>query len=447
MTSLPIQSAATEHSNCFAFDDGTVRLTYGEMETLLAKTAVPLDSLPHGSHVAWCPKNDRDAFLTFWAILYRGCVACPISHRFPDQKRGEILQRMDAKWLPELPTVESEASARQRDGGSDCPATMILSSGSAGVPKTIVHSMAAHVASAIGAAENIPLAPRDRWLWSLPLCHVSGLSILVRCAVSGATVVGMADETKLTASFVAETRASHLSVVSTQLRRLLADDQFPSPHLKAVLLGGSRVDSELVMQARERDVPVHTTYGLTEMASQVTTSTADGNPVKSGQVLPGRQLKISSSSEIIVRGKMLCRGYYRDGKIDSIVDEDGWFHTKDIGDLDDEGQLSVVGRIDNMFISGGENIHPESIEKAIASAFSIEQVVVVPIPDKVFGNRPVAFVSGTLPLDWPERLRRTMQTFEIPAEVFPWPLEAEGDVKPNRKMLQALASKTSQAKS
>jgi O-succinylbenzoic acid--CoA ligase len=177
------------------------------------------------------------------------------------------------------------------------------------------------------------------------------------------------------------------------------------------------------------------------MASQVTTSTADGDPAKSGRVLPGRMLKICPSGEIIVRGDTLCLGYYRDGEVEPVVDECGWLHTKDIGDLDDGDQLSVIGRIDNMFISGGENIHPETIERTMTHVFSIEQVVVVPVPEKDFGSRPVAFVNGVLPLDWQETLQTKLQAFEIPLAVYSWPAEAEGAIKPNRKMLQSLAEK------
>ena len=254
--------------------------------------------LQRGDHVAWCPKNDLDGFQTFWALQQLGCVACPISHRFPIAERNEIVQRLDAKWLPDL----AAGALIERDNHSnsiDAAATMILSSGSTGIPKAVVHTMAAHVASATGAAINIPLQPDDRWLWSLPLFHVSGLSILVRCAVAGATVVCLPDDSKPDAGLLDQLEVTHLSVVITQLRRLLAEDDFPSQHLKAVLLGGSGFDENLVVEARKRGVPVHTTYGLTEMASQVTTSTLSDRPSVSGRVLPGRELKIKASGEIL----------------------------------------------------------------------------------------------------------------------------------------------------
>jgi len=434
----PIHSATQKHPHCIAFDDGVGQIRYADLKDALSQTpAMQLSDLHPGDHIAWCPQNDRDAFLTFWALQLRGCVACPISHRFPAAKRDEVVARIDAKWLSDFSEKETIPTAPAIQGA---PVTIILSSGSTGVPKAIVHSMEAHVASAKGAATNMPLAAGDRWLWSLPLYHVSGLSVLVRCAVAGATIVGMRDVDELSAEMLAARQVSHLSVVSIQLRRLLDDASFPSPYLKSVLLGGSSVDATLVAEARSRGAKVLTTYGLTETASQVTTSTSKDDPAKSGRILPGREIKISDSGEILVRGETLCLGYYDAGALESDVDDEGWFHTKDLGFLDDDGQLSVKGRIDNMFISGGENIHPESVERAMLSVFDISQVVVVPKNDETFGARPVAFVNGILPPDWQSKLRLLLQSYEIPVEVFDWPAEAEGAIKPDRKKLRKLVS-------
>ncbi len=434
----PIHLSTQKHPQQIAFDDGVVQIMYADLKDALSQTpAMQLSGFQAADHVAWCPRNDCDAFLTFWALQLRGCVACPISHRFPEATRDEVVARIDARWLSDFSEKETKSTA---PAIQNAPVTIILSSGSTGAPKAIVHSMEAHVANAEGAATNMPLAAGDRWLWSLPLYHVSGLSILVRCAVAGATVVGMRDQDELSGEMLDARKVTHLSVVTTQLRRLLADASFPSVHLKWVLLGGSSVDATLVAEARSRGVKVLTTYGLTETASQVTTSTPKDDPAKSGRILPGREIKISDSGEILVRGETLCLGYFDSGALESVIDEEGWFHTKDLGSLDGDGQLSVKGRIDNMFISGGENIHPESIERAMLSAFDILQVVVVPKKDGAFDARPVAFVNGILPSDWQSTLRLALQGYEIPVEILDWPAEAVGEIKPNRKMLQQLVT-------
>lgn len=439
-TKMPLEPAISSNPNALAFDDGVDQIKYGDLGDAISRSwLMRLRSIRPGDQIAWSPRNDAESFLTFWALRERGCVCCPISHRFPESSRMQMLRRIDARWLPELSeTDEPQPLSVPEQTESKQPATIILSSGSTGLPKAVVHTMSAHIASAEGAATNMPLASGDRWLWSLPLFHISGLSILVRCAVAAATVVGTRAAGKLTAELLDERQVTHVSLVNTQLRRLLREDIFPSPHLKYVLLGGSSVDPQLVTAARERGVKVCTTYGLTETASQVTTSTPTDAPNKSGRLLPHREMKIAASGEIFVRGETLCLGYYENGAVRPVIDEDGWFHTRDIGSLDAESQLSVTGRIDNMFISGGENIHPETIERDMMRLFDIEQAVVVPRPDKEFGVRPVAFVEGQLPANWQSRLQDTLKSFEIPVEILPWPDEAMGSIKADRKYLQRL---------
>lgn len=444
----PIQTAAKHFAESVAFDDGQNQVTYGELVASLQDHVVGhLPDLDAGQHVAWCPSNDYDGFLTFWSLLSQQLIACPISHRFPESFRDEVVQRIDAAWLPTLlEDLHSDktwrSDSRSEWNGFDLhgPATIILSSGSTGTPKAIVHSLAAHIASAEGSEKNIALQPDDRWLWNLPLCHVSGLSILIRCAVSGATVVGIPRGEKLSARLIAERGVTHLSLVTTQLRRLLEEESFPPRCLKSILVGGSSVDPNLIDAARERGVKVHTTYGLTEMASQVTTSLATDPSSTSGRVLTGRKLRVGSDGEILVGGDTLCSGYYRSGEIHSIVDEEGWFHTGDLGSVDDLGRLSVLGRADNMFVSGGENIHPENIERAMLNLFELQQVVVVQKPDETFGARPVAFVEGELPEDWKTTLRNFLSGYEIPAETRELPSEAKLSIKPDRKLLKSLAA-------
>ncbi len=481
---IPGVRLAELREDAVAYDDGRNEVCYGYVRRLHEIVeSLASKGIRAGDHVAWCPGNDVDSFLTFWALQVLGAVACPISGRFPGEKRQQVTEQLDAHWLPSVLAAKesictraagSESSSRDNTSRASKlidfhtpPATIVLSSGSTGSPKAIVHSLAAHIASAVGAAKNMPLDVGDRWLWSLPLYHVSGLSIVVRCAVAGATVVGMRSEAKLDAELLRSRRISHLSVVNTQLRRLLEDDRFPGPDLKRVLVGGSSVQASLIREARSRGVQVHTTYGLTEMASQVTTSSTttaeagstSGHVITSGRVLDRRELKICTLGgentgeatdvnwnalagdrvgEILVRGETLCLGYYRDGTIESVVDEDGWFHTGDRGKLTESGELVVEGRIDNMFISGGENIYPEAIERAMIQLLGVEQVVVVAKPDVEFGQRPVAFVAGTLPPTWKSELKATLRSFEIPTQILPWPDDAQLAIKPDRKRMQQL---------
>jgi O-succinylbenzoic acid--CoA ligase len=153
-------------------------------------------------------------------------------------------------------------------------------------------------------------------------------------------------------------------------------------------------------------------------------------------VLPHREVSISEGGEILVRGETLFAGYVEGEEVHSPLDAGGWFHTRDLGELDEDGYLRVRGREDNMFISGGENVQPEEVEEALCRLDGVEEAVVVPLEDEEFGTRPVAFVrvaGGGMPE--PEALAlalgASLERFKIPAAFYAWP-DAAGGMKVDR---------------
>lgn len=177
MTS-PIESAIDRHARNLAFTDGDQKVTYAELGERIDEFSQRfLRHFDPGQQVAWCPRNDLESLVTFWALHHSRLVVCPISFRIPEERRPDILRQLDATWLNrdsrEQTGRQAEPFQASSSNEDQTPATLILSSGSTGQPKAVVHSMAAHVASAEGAASNMPLTQIDRWLWSLPLFHVS----------------------------------------------------------------------------------------------------------------------------------------------------------------------------------------------------------------------------------------------------------------------------------
>jgi O-succinylbenzoic acid--CoA ligase len=207
-------------------------------------------------------------------------------------------------------------------------------------------------------------------------------------------------------------------------------------------MGGSGMPPTLIRAALERGLPVHTSYGLTEMASQVTATRAGASLedlLTSGSVLPYREVSISGEGEVLVRGATLFAGYVEGDRVRSPVDEDGWFHTGDLGAFDGEGRLLVRGRRDNMFVSGGENVQPEEIEAALEAIEGITASVVVPVRDAEFGSRPVAFVrsmGGFSPEGLAGALEARLPRFMVPIAFHPWPEDLAGGMKPDRRALE-----------
>jgi len=325
-------------------------------------------------------------------------------------------------------------------------ASIVLTSASTGCPKGVLHTIGNHYYSALGSQRHIPFDEGHGWLVSLPLYHIGGMSLVMRALLRGGTLVFPEAGQPLEDTLVEEC-VTHVSFVPAQLKRLLADPCVVTAlqTKKAILVGGAPCPMSLVETCAKLELPIHLTYGSSEMASQIATSTpamAYAYPRSSGRVLPYREIRIAADGEILARGETLFVGYVVGGRVEQAVDHDGWFHTADVGRYDPAGNLVVEGRKDTLFISGGENIHPEEIENVLMGLEGVEQCVVVPIDDDEFGQRPVAFVkTDTLDVDSIKAaLARSLERFKVPDHIYGWPSEYPVPSKVDRTHFARLAA-------
>jgi o-succinylbenzoate---CoA ligase len=457
----PLRSVALAAPKTAALVGARGIISYEELDRMVSAAAFRLGGLDPGSRVALYLSKDERYVALVLALIRAGHVACPVSDRLPPRGVAWLLERAACSALisedeellqtagadlrrpgPDALLREGEQRAEAADIPQERPATIIFTSGSTGAPKAALHTFGNHYHSALGSNANIALRPGDRWLHSLPLYHVGGLSILFRCMLAGATVALPQPGTSLGES-IAGLGATHVSLVSTQLSWLLREDA-DLVGLGAVLMGGGPIPPSLVDEALARGLPLHTSYGLTEMASQVTTTPPGASLEElrtAGRVLPNREVSISESGEILVRGETLFAGYAEGEELDRPVDAEGWFHTRDLGEIDESGYLRVGGRMDNLFISGGENIQPEEIEEALCRLEGVDEAVVVPVPDEEFGAKPVAFVraAGREPEELAQELEPLLPRFKIPISFHPWPEEARRGMKADRAALREWA--------
>jgi O-succinylbenzoic acid--CoA ligase len=405
--------------------------------------------------VAICDENSVEYVVILLALWQIKALAAPISPRWPDKtiasyaakiNARHLFRGVDIKRIVCFDARQQVEAARARDLDLEQEVTIIATSGSSGEAKAAVHTWGNLFYSAKGSHGLIPLTNSDRWLLSLPLYHISGIAITVRCLLSGAGLIIISDADLIVA--IARGKATHVSLVSTQLQRLLADDNNHAllRSLKCILLGGSAIPRTLIEQSIKLGLNIYLSYGLTEMSSQVATGKIIEINQPCVKVLPYRQLNISPEGEILVKGEVLFKGYVAGTKIQLplISKNNQWFPTGDMGHLDKNGCLTVTGRRDSMFISGGENIHPEEIEKALLNIKGIEEAIIVPKEDKEFGQRPIAFIKFTgapLAEDYLIRcLQLDLPPFKIPIAFFPWPqnLMAQGLKISRRDLLKTL---------
>ena len=398
---------------------------------------------------------------TLFAVLATGAVAVLLPARAAPRERERLLERTGAvEWRPPPASASpATATAAPLRIAIHRPATVVFTSGSSGQAKAVVHSTASHLYNATGSAANIPLGPGDAWLVALPLSHVAGLSILFRTLSAGACAL-FADSGALHDAGDPAARllpdATHVSLVETQLRRLL---QIPgwealTRRLRAALIGGSALSAPLLRHARAAGLPVCASYGCTEMASQVAT-TRPGDPDETftaGWVLPHRRVAIGADGEVLLGGRTLCLGYLDQESVRPAAGANGWFASGDLGRLDG-GRLSVTGRRDARFISGGENIQPEEVEQALLEHPAVLAAVCVAVPDTEFGSRPAAFLalaSGPLPpSDLEAHLDARLARFKHPVRYFALPATPSGSagsasrsaIKHSRSTLTAQATR------
>lgn len=303
------------------------------------------------------------------AAIERGPAVALLHPGLTAPERDALQQRIE---LTALPTTA---------------AVVIFTSGSTGAAKGVVLSARAFAASAAAHAANLPWRSDDRWLCCLSLAHIGGLSIVTRCAAAGRDAVLAAeapfDPEKLAATIAAE-RITLLSVVPAMLARLV--DELPEwrapAHLRAVLVGGARAGQALIARARERGVPVLTTYGMTETCSQIYTG---------GKLLPGVELR-TVDGRLQLRGPMLAEGYIDEDGFRPLTGADGWYDTGDLGHLDDRGALHVLGRADDCIISGGANVAPAEVERALETCPDVRAACVFGVPDPVWGQLVAAAI-------------------------------------------------------
>lgn len=338
-----------------------------------------------------------DALRRVWD---RGDAAFPMDQRLPAPARAALFTAMRPGGV-----IDASGEEHRRNDGlrvDEGDALVVATSGTTGQPRGVVLRHEAVAASSAASNERLGVDEHDHWLACLPLSHVGGLSVVCRALHAG---------TRLTVhpgfdpDAVGTVGATLVSLVPTALGRL------DSRSFRRILLGGSRPPVH-------RPANVVVTYGMTETGSGIV---YDRVPLAGVEIdirdPSGRPLGPGELGEIHVRAPMLFRSY-RDG---AVPFESGWFATGDLGSIDAEGRLDVHGRAGDLIITGGENVWPESVERALADHPAVRDVAVAGVADPEWGQLVTAYVVAEDPAptlrelrDW---ARTTIPAFAAPRRV------------------------------
>ncbi len=257
----------------------------------------------------------------------------------------------------------------------DAAQVIVNTTGSSGIKKRVLLSIDAISASADLSNERVGAKAGDVWSLLLPINHIAGLNVLARAEKLGSTVVS------------ADQRADYTAIVPTQLHRALSSDRKLLEHLqncKAVLVGGSPTSKVLLDAASKAGISVITTYGMTETS---------GGCVYNKQALTGVSVMVDGSGRLMIKGPILACGYEDNQNLWDQNFINGWFLTSDLGKITDS-EIEVIGRIDDVVITGGENVSLAAIENELTAGFPGINFLATAIPDAEWGQK-ICLISNS----------------------------------------------------
>ena len=396
-------------------------VTYAQLEAEATWVARRLAAhgVRRGSTAALTMHGRREQVVLAHALMKVGATLLPLSPRLTAAERAAIV-------AAEEPIVDLDDPGLLTQTEADMPllgehdmddvCARVLTSGSTGAPRPVGLTYGNFLWNAVGSGFNIGVDPADRWLCCVPLSHIAGLGIVMRSVIYGtAAVIHDGFDIDRVAASLEEDGITLVSLVTTMLTRLLdvgADLSGP----RAILVGGGPVPQEPLEEAIARGATVVQTYGLTETCSQVTTLAPADSRRKlgsAGRPLLTTHLRIAPDGEILIQGPTVAPGR---------ADEGGWLHTGDLGEIDDEGFLYVRDRMDDLIVSGGENVVPAEVEAVLLRHPAVAEAAVVGREDPEWQQAVTAVVvlEGGAEAT-PEELRRhcaeSLAGFKVPKRV------------------------------
>ena len=439
--------------------DDRLELTYRQFAERVDAFAAQLagHGVGRGDVIAVMLPNRVELLVALMAAWRLGAAATPINPAFTEAEAADQIEDAGSVLVvnegPDAPTggrpvihADEIATTRTPDialAGSPEPddvALLIYTSGSTGRPKGVMLSHANLRFMAESLANHLALTADDHCLLILPLFHVNAICVSVLAPLVRGGQVSITGRFSPRRFFedVSRLRPTYFSAVPTIYALLVSQaDEFAADlsSLRFAVCGAAPISAELLARVEQRfELVVIEGYGLTECTCAATTNPLDG-PRKLGTVghaLPGQQIAVvgedgrflptGDAGEVVIKGPNVMRGYLGRPDETATTIVGGWLHTGDVGRMDDDGYLTLVDRIKDMIIRGGENIYPKEIENALASNEAVLEAAVIGRPDATYGEVPVAYVvtypdTVVTPDELLDHLRARLTRVKLPVAI------------------------------
>ncbi len=381
-----------------------------------------------------------EVILALWRL---GKCPVPFNLRWTSNEIEEIIQLYNFRFIiyekeliPELKStniqkIEIDNLSKESliiptfECNIEAEGLVIFTSGSSTKPKGVVHSFNSLFNSVFNAQEILKLQPGDKILASLPFYHIGGFQIITRALINGCEIIIPKD---LSIASIYDAikifSPNHLSLVSTQLKRLIELNLTPDKSIKSTLVGGGFIEDDLIIRASKEGWNPLRVYGSSETCSFITAANAKeikSKPNTVGKSLKNCEIKISNEGEILISSNSLFKGYLtKDLKIEKAY-VNNFYASEDIGYLDNDGYLFIEAKRTDLIITGGENVNPFEVENQILKIDGVQEVCVFPKSDKEWGQIIAAAIVTNRNLsdkDLSEFLRERLSGFKIPKKFY-----------------------------
>lgn len=464
--------AAAERPKDLAVDDGVERVSFTELESLSMRQAAGLRAagVTAGDRVAVLARNSVSYGALYFAVSSLGAVLVPLNWRLAADELAWIIEDAGARVLVSEPRFEPVLGGREylvaavdapwlADGaGHDCagdadPAAAVLqmyTSGTSGRPKGAVLTHGNWDAMVAAWLLDMDVRPGDRFLQVTPLFHVGGALMLLANMARGSTFYLLPEfDPVLAIDALRRHRITHTLMVPAMIEWLLREPaaaEAPYRDLRLVVYGAAPMPVPTLRRAVEvLGADFLQGYGLTETAGVLLTLTAEdhrgalargdsarlasaGRAVGCSEVRlvdsEGQPVPPGTPGEVVARGGNLSPGYVAMGAggrvITDATDPGGWFATGDIGVADSDGYITIVDRLKDMVLVGGENVYPREVERVLVALDGIEDAAVIGVPHSMWGEEVLAFVvaPGRTKSDtrgWIRACRTELARFKCPS--------------------------------
>ena len=376
---------------------------------ILEAVPVPINSKLLGSEINSLLEDHKIKFL----IIYNIDIELkPFSDLEVFEVKEEYFEEAFKKDF-KIPSLKNEA-------------VVIFTSGSTSRPKGVVHTYSSLISSIENSNSILKQENKDSWIASLPFYHIGGFQILCRSLFYGCSlIIPPSLQTNDLKEAILKFNPTHLSLVSTQLERLIENNISPGNSLKVSLIGGGFIDDELMIKADDLGWKPYRVYGSSETASLITAISAKeikSRPASVGKPLPNVKLKISDQSEILIISESVFRYYLENEKetADRLVN--GFYHSGDLGFIDNEGYLFIESRRNDLIVTGGENVNPVEVEKAVLMIKGIKETCVFPQQNKTWGQIVACVIVAENNLidekTLKEKLKQMLAGYKIPKKFY-----------------------------